>query len=180
MAAKSAFQIEIPRRAHACCECEQEFLPATEYHSAITEVEPDPESESQTEEGESQRFDYCPACWEKLGCPANGRTHWRGKMPKKREKKEPVNRDDQAFELLRAALDGDDDASRSEAFVLALFLARRKVLAMRKEKLRDGRLYQLYEEPATGVMIPVPKVELSQLEVESIQRSIAYKLRQPA
>jgi hypothetical protein len=161
---------DIPKRARICKQCEQAFAPGVGYHSVLGDGE---------EEGDTVRSDFCDSCWEAVHDGIPHHTKWRGVMPKKKEKLPPLNRDDQAFALLREALESDDSSSRDEAFVLALYLQRRKVLALRDTVTNEDGAYSLYEVHDTGVVVSVPKASLTDLAVTEIQTTIARKLKGP-
>jgi len=166
---RAGFQIDIPKGANCCSKGNEPLEPGAQYHSVLSDGEGE----------ETLRHDYCVACWTALEQAPEGHTHWIGKVPAKKEKREPLNRDDQAFELLRCALDSAEPEAKSEAFVLALYLARRRILAMRKEKASDEGSLQLYEVMASGEMLAVPRIDLSHLQVEAIQKAIAKKMKGP-
>lgn len=167
------FQLEIPKRAAQCCLGGESFAPGEEYHSVLV---------GNDETGEYERRDYCFACWEKMG---EGKEHsrpagaWRACVPKQKEPSDlPKQRDERAFYLLREALEKDGPEEKAEAFVLALFLARRRLIILRQEMQHQTRgAVSLYEAAETEEMICVPKLSLSDLQVEKLQLQLAAKFR---
>lgn len=125
------------------------------------------------------RMDYCVACWKKHASAqadtAPISSHWRSKVPfKKGPARLPEERKERALEILKEALTREGEDDRSEAFVLALYLARKKQLYLRKEmKKPDGQIIYLYEVAVTEEMLAVPKLKLSKLQIERVQAQIA-------
>ena len=132
--------------------------------------------------GRSLRQDFCQACWEKsvrAETLKSGKTHWKSKVITK--KKDPItaqNRDERVLELLKELIGLDSEEARQESFMLALFLARRRIVALRQEVQQDdGSLAQLYEVGDTEEMLCVKKYPLAALNVQVIQAEIAKKLK---
>lgn len=148
--------LKIPRRNGACHAGGEPFTPGMEFTSHLYEAE----------KGEMVRKDFCTACSpaEKEG--SLGR--WKGKVPHPKEKKLPVERNARALELLKLALEEKAD---SEAFVLALYLARARLIALRQE-LKEQSVYEVL---ATEEMLAVPRMQLSSLEIEKIQMRLAQQ-----
>lgn len=164
------FQVEIPRRARCCAAGDHPFKPEDPYASVLAE----------DEKGELLRHDYCMPCWEE-GAEERwkeaGQSCWRGKVPKKEKRELPPDRTDRALTLLHEALQEGTDAKMAEAFVLALFLARKRVMSLRKQLNRDGQVIQVYEVLATEEMIAVPRHDLKTLPIAGIQRRIAAEMQ---
>ena len=166
MNTKASIHIEIPRRAVSCAHCLQLFQPGMEYFSRLMD---------QVKEGSYVRSDYHIDCWKQIAdepCSL-----WKGKIPLKREPSElPKQRDARSLYLLKEALAICDPKSYPEAFVLSLYLARRRKIILRQERLlNDGHPALLYEIMATEEMILVPKLALSDLQVKEIQLALAAK-----
>jgi len=164
------FKLDIPRRSRTCCHNEERFETGEEYHSVLVE-----------KEEEIVRRDFCAKCWPEVQKDEEiaGNTHWKGKVPEKRvEKMQDLSRDEKALELLREALAEEGGAAEEEAFVLGLYLERRRLIARRKEVPRDGALFALYEVLATEEMLIVKTIPLSQLAVKGIQLRISEKLKE--
>lgn len=168
---KNPFQIEIPRRSQSCFAGKEIFIPGMDYYSTLEE----------DESGNWSRRDFCPACWEKFACEEafkNSWSHWKSKVGIKKAADLPADRSERALILLKEALAKSAEEDKDEAFVLALFLARNKKLALREEvKHSDGSLYNIYEVIATEEMLAVPKLDLSQLQVAKVQQVLAQKFR---
>ncbi len=156
----------IPKRGTRCCLCSVVFGPGSLYHSTLKEEE----------RGVIQRQDFCPLCWNPHDHA--GSLFWQGKTP--RSAAVIVNdaeRCARALELLRQYASSNDVLERSQAYVLALYLERRKHAAMRKELWEGTHLAALlYEVLESGEMIAVPRVPSDQLDIAKVQELVAKQL----
>lgn len=164
----SLFQIAIPKRGTVCAKGQETLAPGSDYYSTLVE----------TPEG-FQRQDYCLTCWHhhaKKECLEHMRTYWKSKVAAKKEVSDlSRNRDDRALELLKQALAHEEHA---EAFVLALYLARRRRIYLRQQHHQeDGKVLNLYEVAATEEMLAVRKLALSQLDIDVIQQKLALQMK---
>lgn len=169
---KSLFQIEIPRRGPSCVKGFETLQPGMDYFSVLQE----------DEHVGLKRQDFCPICWEasaKEEALANGRTHWKSKVSTKKDDKFlSMNRDERVLELLRETLQQTHEEALTECFVLALYLARKRIMALRQElKQEDGSYINLYEILASEEMIAVKRVELSSMQTDKIQLKLASRLK---
>jgi hypothetical protein len=168
---RTLFKVELPKREACCRKGGEPFAAGDECYSVISEGEGD----------DFRRDDYCPTCWEAEKIDLETCiTHWKAKVPmRESERKECFQtKEEKALELLKTSLQSGEEGDSHQAFILALFLARQKVVALRKEVCQDsGEWLQLYEVLATEEMCCVKKVELSALAVAAIQHSLASKLR---
>lgn len=165
------FQVVIPKRAQHCVLGQEPFEQGAEYHSILIE---DPEQQNGF-----QRKDYCVQCWEQTSIDL-GEVHscWTSSVKEKKEKEEfSRDRDTRAMELLRVALQEESETARAEAFVLALYLTRRRLLIWRQQRQQDAHPFLLYEVAETEEILSIPRVELSSLQVEEIQKQLASKLK---
>lgn len=174
---KSPFQVEIPRRAPNCTHCEGPFVKGEEYYSMILDG---------VAEGTFERRDYCMKCAGELLKTDEFRPHagkgislWKSAIPPQKEPSDlPKQRDARALVLLKEALAANNPALDAEAFVLALYLARRRRIYQRQEiKLPSGKEAIIFEVAHTEEMLGVPKFELSLLQVETVQAALAAKLK---
>lgn len=173
MSSHIAFQIEIPKRNTICTHCQKLLAPGMEFHSTLRGC---------SEEGGCIRQDYCLNCWENLASQnalEAARSTWKSKVPTKKEAScLPKQRDARAMCLLREALlrNGIDD--HGEAFVLTLYLARKRLIYFRQDLLlEDGQKASIYEVAQTEEMLCVRKVASSALQIEKIQRELAAKFK---
>ncbi len=157
MQGKGLFSLVIPRRSANCTRCAASLEPGTTVYSFV-----DGDDEA------FQRFDLCPTCWKG---ESDSRSHWRAQVPQKKPSLRDLflNRDERALSWFRT-LGADQVAKR---FVLALYLARRKRIALRKEVTKKGTLFQIYESADSEETFTVVRPELSVLEVSTLQKEIA-------
>lgn len=164
----SVLPIEIPKRSTCCIKHGEPFLQGHHYYSRLIRGE---------EEGIYLRQDYCENCWKQLDSPQG--SSWKSMVPPAKTASElPKQRDERAIYLLKETLrDLERPGAEAEAFVLALYLARRRRLVLRQELEREGKLPLLvYEEMQKEEMIGVPKVALAELDVEKVQQELASKM----
>lgn len=169
------FQLEIPRRSNVCSKGLEGFTPGSEYYSTLVDAG----------RGEWQRQDFCLVCWEESSAKQESSktsiTYWKSKVPfKKTVELPPVDRsrDERALELLQQALRSDTEESQAESFVLALYLARRRLIYLRQELKQAGEpSLNFYEVAATEEILCVKKLDPSQLEISKIQQRLAEKLK---
>lgn len=155
-------QIEIPRRSPACALGQEPLKEGMTYFSVLEGEEP------------LVRRDYCEACWSQAKSGSH-KIYWKAKVPpKKREAPQAADLSGYAFILLKEALQSQCE---EEAFVLALYLARKKKLLLRDEFKNESGKISLYEVAETEEMIPVKKLELSTFKTEEIQESLAKKFK---
>ena len=103
------------------------------------------------------------------------RGYWRSKI----EKRKTVGgspRIEQAFALLRA-LQQAAEPPETEIFVLCLFLSHARYLVLRQEFQKEGVSYYLYEVLHKEEFLTVKVVNLSQCQIETLQKSLAEQLK---
>ena len=173
MLLKNYSQIEIPKRGQTCAQGNELLTAGMEYYSVLIE----------DDEGKLVRRDYCPSCWQLVQKELNKQsTHWKSKVPTKKEEAcLPKQRDERAMVLLKHCLTKDSDEARAEAFVLALYLARKRIVNLRQELAQeDGSTVSLYEIADTEEMLAVKKLRLPQLQTDKIQQELAKKFKPSA
>ncbi len=145
------FQIKIPKRGKICSAGGESFAAGMEVFSVLTQ--------------EGERKDYCPNC--RGFAPCLGTIHWKSKVSEKKEESPTLLEEDEArLERLKAAIEGGGEDQ--VAFVLALYLARKKALILRQKIVEQGIPYLLYEVRKTQEMLFVKKLDLSQIHPASI------------
>ncbi|MBB65564.1 MAG: hypothetical protein CMO81_10935 [Waddliaceae bacterium] len=172
MSAKTAFQYLVPRRSMECCHGQETFEPGMRYYSTVV---PD-------EENDYRRLDYCEACWQAHGqeaCHDSSQGFWVNKVPIKIEPKPPIDRVERALELLKeyTSIEEMDEETATLAFFIAVFLAHRRRLSLRKEITKNQTLFSVYENPQTEDTFVLKQVDLSKVDLESVQVKIAAKMR---
>lgn len=162
---KLPFQLIIPKRNSMCCSCNKPFLPGGEIHSLLTH-----------HDEEFSRGDFCSNCFippeEK-----NSATFWKTKLhPNKAEKN--IASDERALQLFYSLLDSETLEAHEEAYLLGLYLCRKKLLALRKEGIeQEGIRISLYENLNNGEILCVRYFDLLKLPLHQIQRRIEVKLK---
>lgn len=165
----SLFQLEIPKRSNHCSHQGEQLTPGMEIVSLLLEA------------GSDQRFsrrDFCLGCWKKFSLDERGnsaeRGHWRSKIEKKKEV-EGSTRVQRAFDLLYKLLQSPE-SREDEIFVLCLFLSHSRRLVLRKEFLKEGNTYNLYEVLQKEEFLTIKSIPLSQVQTQELQVSLAEKL----
>lgn len=153
------FLLHIPKRASSCTHGNEPFQVGMDYYSLI----------QHEKDNIYMRQDYCQKCWNEI--KKSEKTFWKGRIHKK-EEKELRSSEEKAMLYLEEIL--NDQNKKQEAFILALYLVRKKLLAFRKT-LDD---FDLYEKIETEEMLAIPKVAISQIDVNCLQKSLAEKLNE--
>lgn len=169
---KSLNQLEIPKRSVHCLHKGEHFIPGMEVYSLIHE-----------EEGRHfGRNDYCAACWPEVHhavcSKPESRGYWKSKIEPRKLAPEST-RTARALKLLKELL-GHPESQADEIFVLCLFLSHARQIALRQEFQQEGIAYQLYEILRQEEFITIQAVNLSQIQIEAIQKSLAQKLNADA
>lgn len=161
--------ITIPRRQTRCAHKDEPLQEGMEIYSVIT---------GEIGSKEMTRYDVCADCWPSFSLPESISAPFRGHWKSTIEKKQPKNdsRKEKAFALLRS-LFAHQEAEADEIFVLALFLARAKVIVLRKEfKGEDNAPYALYEAPHTGEAFTIKVCTISPTRIGVLQNILGEKL----
>jgi len=158
----------IPRRSRVCSKSQKKFEPGDEYLSIISEGE---------HEGLFHRDDILLEYWEQNRDEAllkNSCSSWRAKIPAGAEApKEAEELLERAFELFFEALDKPDPV---RAFILALFLARKKVLIFRQEMFHQDKQTYVYEVADSEEVICVDVMKLSPKQLQEIQDELSREI----
>ncbi len=149
---------EIPRRSSTCWAGQESFKPGMTYHTVLEEAQ----------EGAFLRKDYCIQCWESEQKQKG--VHWKSSIPK--PSKIPMTnaaRDERALEIFKRK-----QITPEETFVLALYLQRRKKIALRRELVEKS----VYEILDTEEIVVIDKIPLTHLAIEQIQASLIEKFKE--
>jgi hypothetical protein len=161
----SLFQLDIPKRSTHCGHQGERLLPGMDIYSLLLEGEQD-----------FKRRDFCATCWTQIEKePDSHRGYWKSKIEPKKPATE-ISRPARALALLQELLN-TADPDEAEIFVLSLFLARARQLALRQEVQREGSLYYLYEIVGQEQFLTIKAHDLSDLQIEVLQKSLASKLK---
>jgi hypothetical protein len=165
---KLPIQIEIPRRAPVCAMRQENLTPGIEYFSILSE---DPHVGV-------IRKDYCASCWKEVAPKTD--IYWKSKIPNKVKEKLllPKEKNQRALALLKKALADGSHQNQLRAFILALYLARKKILSAKQNICNEnGAMITLYEVRENEEIILVPKFDLSSIPIEELQKDLAEQLR---
>jgi hypothetical protein len=165
----SVLPIEIPKRSACCSKNGEPLQQGASYHSVLLKGD---------KEGDYLRHDYCETCWNQM--ESRHGSSWKSVIPIAKAASElPKQRDERALFLLKETLrDLERPGAVAEAFVLALYLARRRRIVLRQEMPREGKLpLSVYEVTETEEMIGVPKIVLAELDVEKVQQELAQRFK---
>lgn len=167
----SLIQIQIPKRSKVCGPCLEQLDAGMDYFSVLSE----------NQKREYDRQDFCSVCFAKFVHTNNLALakYWKSKVPlKKQTVVIPSTKNEQILNLLKSSLELHTPTDEMKSFVLALFLARKRFMSLRKEvKQEDGTTLQIYEILETEEMILVKKVAISTLQIEEIRAQIAKQLK---
>ena len=171
MSVKASFKITIPRRSSSCGGCAARFDAGDRYVSLVNEDEESPDG--------FIRHDYCSPCWEKEDPSVSPAVQWKGRIPPKKvvDPYADLSRDERAFAILREVLASEEEGAAEEAFVLALYLGRKRQLLTRKLFQQEGHQFQLYEVSKTEEMLAVPHFDLATLDISAVQKRVAEKMK---
>lgn len=164
---KTPFHIEIPKRNSVCSQNGEKFVPGMDYFSLLSE------DDSQ----KIKRSDYCTSCWGNLIAGRDltkSRGYWKSKIELK-DKPPLASRAERALILLKTLLESPNPPE-TEIFVLVLLLSHMRRLVLRKEFVEDSSRYGMYEIINQDEFIKIKLVNLSSLETEKIQHSLAFRL----
>ena len=152
---------KVEKRRQECTECGTEFEPGSPFFSALLESE-----------GEFQRLDYCPECWQSRNS-GDFFCFWKSRRPESdgRQAVGPAV----LLDLLEQMRDPANRREKALRFVLALYLSRKKVLTLQQED--DGGDGTLLFEAAKGdEEYRVEPVELEESERAELTRNLQNML----
>lgn len=152
---KAPFQIVIPKRGASCSICQISFASGQEIQSQLLEKE----------EG-WLRQDSCSGCFS----PIPKAVVWKHTIGLE-EKKSPETsgRIEKMVILLQKLIESPSQEEHEEAFLLALYLVRKKVLVHRTKM-------GLYENLETGEMYLIPKLDFSHFSAQNAEIRLQTKL----
>jgi len=162
-------KLDIPKRQQQCSGGRHPFQPGDKSYTLV----------SLEAEG-WRRQDLCETCWNELksrGLPAQTKSYWHSRIPLKQpEEALPKHKEERALVLLKRALLENSPTTQREAFILALYLARKKYLQFRQELEQLGDTIYLYEVAATEELLPIKKMVLHSNDIDILQQRLAQML----
>jgi len=165
----SLLQFDIPRRNTQCTHLGERLLPGMEIFSLLVE-----------EKGvRLARHDYCLSCWNQVRdkqCEQPvSHGYWKSTI-EKRKVAEGSSRIERALLLLRE-LQQSPDSKEEEVFILCLFLSHARQLALRQEFKMEEGTYHLYEILRKEEFLKVKVVNLSEIQIDALKKSLAEQLQ---
>lgn len=154
---------KVPRRGRSCSRSGVPFQPGMEYLSLLREGRGD----------ELIREDIALSWWKEHGSEEilnEAKSHWKGHVPLKSEApKTPDEIFERAFELLESYMQEESP----KAFLVALFLARKKRLILRQELLEGCMLYEVAD---TEEMLSIKPYEIDTEEMIKLQQELNHEI----
>lgn len=152
----------IPKRHLNCSRGAHPFSPGDKCYTFVS-----------AEPNRWSRQDLCEACWFDLksqGLPAGIKSHWQTKVQNK-ESLKPLSKqkEERALDILKEIINKGSPEEEREAFVLALYLARKKLLIFRQEIELLGEVVYLYESVKTEELFSIKKTTLTPSDIENLQ-----------
>jgi hypothetical protein len=172
--------IKLPRRSSSCLRCQELLCGEKECYSVLIQDDEIAHAEA------IQRKDYCEPCWLNLRHIENTlvrNVYWKSTIaPKKNFLTPTKNRDLFALQLLKNGAENQSPTiagevlKSEELFCLALYLIRKRQLIVRKE-IQDGEdTFMLLEICESGELLAVRKINLDNLDLPTLQRTISERL----
>lgn len=161
--------LDIPRRASVCFLNGEQLKPGMEIYSLLLENETE----------QLSRRDYCCDCWIHIKDQfetLKPKGFWKSVIEHDHSLPAVSSRIGKALLLLKQ-LTRSSESNEEEIFMLCLFLSHARRIALRQEFQKDGLFFQLYEILREEEFITVKALELSQSQIERIQKSLAEKLK---
>ncbi len=173
----SAFPPEnAPKPSRVCAATGRPFEPGEKIFAVLFE-----------ENGEIRRRDFCAEAFASSKRPANALAWWSSRLPTNAEKKEKIAPDDATLDLFESLADRPDEAALR--YVLALLLARRRVLRFEREELElDDALADrsapapslVFFSPRRETSYVVPVVEMSASKIAAVEARLLALVRDPS
>lgn len=161
---KANFQIKIPKRSSHCAVCGSLLEPGAAFTSLVAEGE-----------NEWERKDFHDSCW--TGGEKGG-MHWSSKVPEASPQEAPpeLTRDEKGLKGLKECLASEGKEFEAQAYVLALYLTRRKQLVLRKHVRRKKGLFLVYEDAGGEETYVVYQPALSPQQLAEVEKKLAQDL----
>lgn len=171
MAKKTLHKPSIPRRSRSCCRTKEKFCPGSEYISFVIEGD---------EEGSLAREDILLSYWkehpeqELIG---RAKSSWKAKIPLFKDvPKEPAELLDRAYELFLEHHEKHSGDDLLKAFILAMFLQRKKVFIYRQEMIQGDQTLYVFEAAGSEEVYCVPVVKPTQEQIKTLQDEFSHEI----
>lgn len=165
---KNPIILEIPKRSRLCTLGQENLEPGALYYSVLHE----------SKEG-LVRSDFCEECWNKSGKEQllqGAKSHWKSRVASKEAAKIDMSKDQRALEFFKEIYQSAKADEQVIAFVLALYLVRHKIFALRQEMQQEGETIMLFEALTTEEMFGVRKPDVAKIEIDKVQAEITKRL----
>jgi hypothetical protein len=161
----------IPRRSRVCCRTREKLEPGAEYISLILEGEG---------EGEYIREDILLSYWQQHPedeLAKRAKSSWKSKIPLKPEApKEQEEFLERAYEMFLEHHEKTSPEDLLRAFVLALFLQRKKVFIFRQEMQHLDNPAYVFETQGAEDIYCVPAVKPTEEQMKSLQDELSHEI----
>ncbi|PZR75720.1 MAG: hypothetical protein DLM73_04890 [Chthoniobacterales bacterium] len=156
----------IKHRADTCARTGRAFEPGEQFYTLLFR------------EGEGfRREDLSEEAWTQRNENIRPFSFWKTRYePPPAEPPEPLAKEN-AEDILRRLLAGNDPAHANSCYVLAVMLERKRVLKQIKTDQAGERPVLIYEHAKSGDVFIVPDVRLRLDEIEHVQNEVAQLLR---
>lgn len=158
-------RIDFPKRQAQCSADGHIFLTGEKYHTLVFYAEKG-----------WQRKDLCVNCWTQLQqepSPAP-QCSWQSSIAEKPKKEEPPkHKDERALALFKEKSIDLTQESSQEAYVLALYLARKKILLKKQEIDQGGERFSVYETAGDEAIFAIRQWSFDQGTAAALQQRIA-------
>ena len=147
---------QVEKRRTKCCQCETEFPPGRSFFSVLLE-----------QDGELKRSDFCGECWESES-NEDYFCFWKSRRPESNEQQTvgPAV----LLDLLEQLRHPSSEYEKALRLVLALYLARKKVLVLDTESLEDDPL--VFETDDGEDRYRVEQVNLSEEQAQELTEKL--------
>lgn len=167
---RTFFGVEIPKKNAKCSKLSEDILPGDEIYSVLKNLDDN-----------FIREDYCSSCWSSVQNELEESVvlNWKSTVSQKKPEKELfMNKNQQVLSLFTKLSASESLIDLQQAYILSLYLSRKKQIYFRKE-FQDslGQTMILYEVASNEENIIVKKFEFSEFDLPSIQKAIADSLK---
>ena len=167
---RTFFGVEIPKKNTKCSKLSEDILPGDEIYSVLKNLDDN-----------YIREDYCSSCWSTVQNELEESVvlNWKSIVSQQKPRKDLfMSKDQQELSLFTKLAASDSLMDLHQAYILSLYLSRKKQIYFRKEFQNDlGQTLILYEFASNEENIIIKKFEFSELDLSSIQKAIADSLK---
>lgn len=156
----------IKHRADACARTQRPFQPGEQFYTLLFR------------EGDGfRREDLSEEAWTQRNENIRPFSFWKTRYEPPPAAPPEALAKENAEELLRRLLAGNDPANANASYVLAVMLERKRVLKQVKTEQTDDRPVLIYEHAKSGDVFIVPDARLRLDELEHVQHEVSQLLK---